>query len=110
LAYYDQEGYFYLVGRKKNIIISGGINIYPEEIESKIRQHEAVSEVVVKGELDTMLGEIPVAEVTLAAGKSLNIAELRQFLSKDIAQYKHPRKLFIRDHFDKTATGKIART
>lgn len=107
LGYFDDEGYLYLTGRLKNIIISGGINIYPEEIEQLLLQHECVDDVCVYGVEHDMMGEVPAAKIVLKA--DVSIAELKKFCSKNLANYKVPVKFDIVNSLPKTYNGKIKR-
>jgi len=112
LAYYDNEKYIYLVGRKKNIIISGGINIYPEEIEEVLLTHPEVKEAYVYSVKDAVLGELPVAKVVLhdaAAKDSISAKALISYCIKNLANYKVPGEIFIVSQIRKTRTGKIKR-
>lgn len=110
LGYYDSEKYIYLVGRKKNLIISGGTNIYPEEIEELLICHPEISDACVISEADPYLGEIPVAKVILKDNKT-NISEndLKKYCIDNLANYKVPRKIYFVDDFKKTSTGKTKR-
>jgi long-chain acyl-CoA synthetase len=108
-AKYDTDGYIYLVGRKKNMIISGGVNLYPEDIETVIKCHPSVEDVLVKSHKDDLLGEVPVAYVILKDCMDITIEGLHSFLDKKLAQYKWPKYLFVVDNFEKTSTGKTKR-
>ena len=107
LGYFDEEGYLYLTGRIKNIIISGGTNIYPEEIEQLLLQHECVDDVYVIGEEHQMMGEMPVAKVVLKS--DITITELKQYCSERLANYKVPIRFDFVDNLPKTYNGKIKR-
>jgi long-chain acyl-CoA synthetase len=107
LGYFDDEGYLYLTGRIKNIIISCGINIYPEEIEQLLLQHECVEDVCVIGEEHEMMGEVPVAKIVLKS--DVSAAELKQFCSTKLADYKVPVRFDFIDSLPKTYNGKIKR-
>lgn len=110
LAKYDEEKYIYLVGRKKNIIISGGLNIYPEEVEEQLMCHPAVKEVYVVGETHEILGEVPIAKVLLKDNiDKISEGELKNFCLDRLADYKVPNKIVFVEEFPKTATGKIKR-
>ncbi|MGN6713639.1 class I adenylate-forming enzyme family protein [Anaerocolumna jejuensis] len=107
LGYFDGEGYLYLTGRLKNIIISGGINIYPEEIEQLLLQHECVDDICVFGEEHEMMGEVPVAKIVLKS--DISTVELRKFCSENLANYKVPVRFDIVNSLPKTYNGKTKR-
>ena len=107
LGYLDKEGYLYLTGRKKNIIISGGINIYPEEIEEVLMRHPNVCDVCVFAEKHSMLGEVPVAQIVLYDNNA--DLDLRTFCIKRLAMYKVPVKFELVENLEKTYNGKIKR-
>ncbi|MGD2084883.1 MAG: class I adenylate-forming enzyme family protein [Candidatus Aminicenantes bacterium] len=109
LAAIDEDGYIYILGRKKNIIISGGLNISPEELEQVLTQHPDIKDVIISGEFHPVMGEIPVALVTLKKTSQLALEDIHQFLTGKIAEYKWPKKLIIRDHLEVTNTGKFKR-
>ena len=108
LGYFDDNGYLYLTGRKKNMIISGGINIYPEEIEEVLMRHIAVSECCVISEEHSLLGEVPVAKVVL---KDNNYSEMdfKNYLEKHLSEYKIPVRFYFVEALPKTYNGKIQR-
>jgi long-chain acyl-CoA synthetase len=107
LGYFDDDGFLYLTGRIKNIIISGGINIYPEEIEQLLLQHECIDDVCVIGEEHKMLGEVPVARVVLKV--DMTAAELKQYCSQKLTDYKIPVRFDFVESLPKTYNGKIKR-
>lgn len=107
LGYIDDDGFLYLTGRIKNMIISGGINIYPEEIEQILLQHDCVSDACVIGEDHKLLGEVPVAKVILKF--PIPVSELKKYCSDKLADYKTPTKFVIVDELPKTYNGKIKR-
>jgi len=106
----DEDGYFFIVDRKKDMLLVGGLNVYPREVEEYIYHHPAVGEAAVIGEPHEIRGEIPVAYVGLKEGKSLTLADLKSFLKDKIANYKIPRKLHVLDSLPRNATGKILKT
>ncbi|WP_066050278.1 long-chain-fatty-acid--CoA ligase [Robertmurraya korlensis] len=109
LGYMNEEGYFFVVDRKKDMIIAGGFNIYPREIEEIIYEHPSVQEVVVAGVPDPYRGETVKAYIVLKEGSSTNEEELNSFARKHLAAYKVPRVYEFRSELPKTAVGKILR-
>lgn len=109
LATTDEDGYIYILGRKKNIIICGGLNLSPEEVEQVLAQHPDIKNVMIGGEFHEVLGEIPVALVTLRKTCRPALEDIHQFLKGKIAEYKWPKKLVIRDRLEITDTGKLKR-
>lgn len=106
LGYRDSEGYLYIKGRKKNVIISGGINIYPEEIEQIIRDFGNIEDVCIYGESDFLLGEVPVAQIV---AKNIDIDSLKAYCKLNLSNYKIPVRFYIVDTIEKTYNGKIKR-
>ena len=109
LGYMDENGYFYVVDRKKDMIIAGGFNIYPREVEEVLYEHEAVQECVVAGIPDPYRGETVKAYIVLKEGMSVTEKELNDFCRKNLAAFKVPRFYEFRDELPKTAVGKILR-
>lgn len=109
LGYMDEDGYFYVVDRKKDMIIAGGYNIYPREIEEVLYEHPAVQEVVAAGIPDPYRGETVKAYVVVKDGFELTEEELNEFARKHIAAFKVPRIYEFRNELPKTAVGKILR-
>lgn len=105
-AWRDEEGYFYIVGREKELIISGGYNIYPREIEEVLHGYQGVNEVAVIGVSDPVKGEVPKAFLTLKDGFKITEEELIDYCKKNLATYKIPKITFM-DELPKTTTGKI---
>jgi long-chain acyl-CoA synthetase len=105
-AWRDEEGYFYIVGREKELIICGGYNIYPREIEEVLHGHPDVNEAAVIGATDPVKGEIPRAFVSLKKGCEVTAEELLSFCKKNLAAYKIPRIVFMPE-LPKNITGKI---
>jgi long-chain acyl-CoA synthetase len=103
----DQDGYFAIVDRKKDLIIRGGYNIYPREIEEVLYEHPAVREAAVIGLPHPQLGEEVGAAVVLHPGASVTAEELRDYVKKQVAAYKYPRTVWIVDALPKGPTGKI---
>ncbi|MFD6442305.1 AMP-binding protein, partial [Peribacillus sp. NPDC060186] len=109
LGYMDEQGFFYVVERKKDTIIAGGFNIYPREVEEVLYEHEAIQEVVVAGIPDPYRGETVKAYVVLKKGASVTEEELDKFARKSLASYKVPRSYEFREELPKTIIGKILR-
>ena len=107
LARVDEDGYFFIVDRKKDMIIRGGYNVYPREIEEVLYAHPAVQEAAVVGVPDDALGEEVGAAVVLCNGESLGADELRAYVREQVAAYKYPRKIWFVDELPKGPTGKI---
>ena len=107
LGYFDEDGYLFIVSRKKELIIRGGYNVYPSEIEDVLHSHPAVAEAAVIGIPDERLGEEVMAVVTLRADWSLIDAELIAYCRERMAAYKYPRVIEFRDELPKNALGKV---
>lgn len=107
LARMDEDGYFYIVDRVKDMIIRGGFNVYPREVEEVLYGHPAVAEAAVIGVPDPALGEEIKAVVAFKPGQSATEQELIDYCKERLAAYKYPRIVEIRDSLPKTATGKI---
>ncbi|MFH5207115.1 long-chain fatty acid--CoA ligase [Antrihabitans sp. NCIMB 15449] len=105
----DEDGYFFIVDRKKDLIIRGGFNVYPREIEEVLYEHPAIAEAAVVGLPHDSLGEEIGAAVALVAGATVDPAELREFVKARVAAYKYPRHIWILDGLPKGPTGKILR-
>lgn len=109
MGYMDEEGYFYIVDRKKDMIIAGGFNIYPREIEEVLYEHDAIQEAVIIGAPDEYRGETVKAFIVLKQGKSVTEEELDQYCRKHLAAFKVPRLYEFREELPKTLVGKILR-
>jgi long-chain acyl-CoA synthetase len=107
MARVDEEGFFFIVDRKKDMIIRGGYNVYPREIEEVLYEHPAVREVAVIGVPDSEWGEEVGAAVALNAGAEATPEELREYAKGQVAAYKYPRHVWIVDELPKGPTGKI---
>jgi long-chain acyl-CoA synthetase len=103
----DQDGYFWIVGREKDVIIRGGYNVYPREIEAVLYEHPAVAGAAVIGLPNPDLGEEVGAAVVLKPGTHTTAEELRDYVKRQVAAYKYPRKVWIVDTLPKGPTGKI---
>jgi long-chain acyl-CoA synthetase len=106
---FDSEGYLYIVDRIKDIIITGGENVYPKEVEDLLHQHEAVSECGVVGMPDPEYGEAVTAFVAIKPGKTAEAEELIAFCKERIAHYKVPRVIHFVADLPKSPQGKILR-
>jgi acyl-CoA synthetase (AMP-forming)/AMP-acid ligase II len=106
---FDEDGYLVLVDRKKDMIIRGGENIYPKEIENALYEHPAVAEAAVIGRPCPVMGEEVVAFVALHPGKSATTDELARFLESRLARYKRPKEFHLLPSLPKNAVGKIAK-
>ncbi|NEA30582.1 long-chain fatty acid--CoA ligase [Streptomyces sp. SID13031] len=109
LARQDDDGYFFIVDRKKDLLIRGGYNVYPREVEEVLYEHPAVAEAAVIGIPHPSLGEEIGAAVQLKAGSAATPEELRDHVKRRIAAYKYPRVVWIVDELPKGPTGKILR-
>jgi long-chain acyl-CoA synthetase len=107
LARADEDGYFFIVDRKKDLIIRGGYNVYPREIEEVLYEHPAIAEAAVIGRPHPALGEEIAAAVALKPGAAATPAELRDYVKSQVAAYKYPRHVWIVDSLPKGPTGKI---
>ena len=103
----DEDGYFFIVDRKKDMIIRGGYNVYPREIEEVLYEHPAVLEAAVIGVPDEALGEEVAAAVVLSPGHDVDAEDIRAFVKERLAAYKYPRHVWFADELPKGATGKI---
>lgn len=108
----DEEGYIWVVDRKKDMIISGGENIYCAEVENVLAAHPAISEVAVIGRTHDKWGEVPVAVVAVDTTKhpNLALADLEDFLTERLARYKHPKALEIVEALPRNPAGKVLKT
>jgi long-chain acyl-CoA synthetase len=103
----DEDGYFYIVDRKKDLIIRGGYNVYPREVEEVLYEHPAVREAAVVAVPDDEWGEEIGAAVALKEGSQVSAAELREYVKDQVAAYKYPRHVWFVDELPKGPTGKI---
>ena len=107
MAKMDEDGYFFIVDRKKELIIRGGYNVYPREIEEVLYEHPAVQEAAVVGVPHDELGEEVGAAVVLKEGESVEADELKGYVKEQVAAYKYPRRIWFVDELPKGPTGKI---
>ncbi|MEP7179537.1 MAG: AMP-binding protein [Pseudonocardiales bacterium] len=109
IATKDADGYYTIVDRKKDLIIRGGYNVYPREVEEALYEHPAVAEAAVIGLPHGDLGEEVGAAVALKSGAKATPEELRDHVKERLAAYKYPRRIWLVDELPKGPTGKILR-
>ncbi|WP_135852019.1 long-chain-fatty-acid--CoA ligase [Halorussus salinus] len=107
IGYWDDEGFFYVVDRKKHMINTAGYNVYPREVEELLFEHEAVADVAVVGIPDDRRGETVKAFVVPVPDADVTPDELRQFCLDNLAEYKHPREVAFVEELPRTTTGKV---
>jgi long-chain acyl-CoA synthetase len=103
----DEDGYFYIVDRKKDLIIRGGYNVFPREVEEVLYEHPAVLEAAVVGAPDEEMGEEVCAAVVLRPQADASAEDLQQHVKSQLAAYKYPRRIWFLDELPKGPTGKI---
>lgn len=106
---FDDEGYLYVVGRIKNVIITGGLNIYPEEIEEVLRSYSDVDEALVLPKQHEVLGEVPMAQVVVKKNSQVSASELLDFCKKRLEIQKIPSEIIVVEKIEKTYNGKVRR-
>ena len=109
VAYQDEDGYVFIVDRTKDMIIAGGFNIYPRDIDEVLFKHPKVKDVITVGIPDEYRGETIKSFVQLAAGQTATEEELRNFCREHLAAYKVPRYIEFREELPRTAVGKALR-
>lgn len=109
LARVDEDGYFFILDRRKDLIIAGGYNIYPREVEEVLFEHPAIAEAVVAGIVDPYRGETVKAYIVLKAGITVDQDELKKWCKERLAVYKVPKIYEFRDSLPKTLVGKVLR-
>ena len=107
IGYVDDDGFFFIVDRKKDLIIRGGFNVYPREVEEAIAKHPAVAQVAVVGIADDHYGEEIHAVVVCVSGQSVDEAELIDWVKSRIGQHKYPRRVHIRESLPTGPSGKV---
>ena len=107
VGYFDSDNFLYICDRIKDMVISGGENIYPAEVESVLFEHDSIAEVAVIGVPDDKWGELLVAAVVLHPGTKLELDELHRFVGDKLARSKLPRKLHITDELPRNPAGKV---
>ena len=109
LARRDEDGFFTIAGRRKDMLISGGVNVYPAEIEGELLLHPAVQDAAVVGVPDATWGEVGVAFVVIRPGEALSKADLLAFAEARLARYKLPKDVVFVEDLPRTAYGKVVK-
>jgi len=109
IGYVDEDGYFFIRGRKKDMIIRGGENIYPREVEDVLITHPDVLEVAVVGKTDPIWGEEVVAYIVPQEAKTPSRTQIREYCRQHLADYKCPTRIVFVDKMPKTALMKVRR-
>jgi len=107
IGYLDEEGYLFIADRKKDMIITGGENVYPAEVESELLAHPAIAEVAIIGLPDDKWGERVTAVITLSGDPEPSLESLDQFLADRLARYKRPRELYVVEELPRNPAGKV---
>ncbi|WP_136715679.1 long-chain-fatty-acid--CoA ligase [Halorientalis salina] len=111
LGYWDEDDFFFVVDREKHMIVTGGYNVYPREVEELLYEHEAVADAAVVGIEDDRRGETVKALIVPAPGyepgEDVTAEEIKQYALDNIAEYKHPRQVEFREELPRTTTGKV---
>ena len=109
VGYQDADGYLYIVDRKKDVIIRGGFNVYPRDVEDALLEHPAIESAAVVGRSDEIHGEEIVAFVAPRAGSELDSQELVEWARHRIGGYKYPREIHVLDAIPLTSVGQVDR-
>jgi long-chain acyl-CoA synthetase len=109
IAKMDEDGYFYILDRKKDVIIASGYNVYPREIEEVLYKLEAIEEVLVIGVSDMYRGETVKAYVKLKEGHTISVDEIKRYGREKLAPYKAPKDVEIHAELPKSSVGKLLR-
>lgn len=107
LAQRDEDGFFDIAGRLKDMIISGGVNIYPAEIEAELLRHEAVTDAAIVGIADEKWGEVPIAFLVVKAEHKVSSDDMTAFLGKRLSKIKLPRRFISLDTLPRNVYGKV---
>ena len=109
MARCDEDGFYYIAGRAKDMFISGGVNVYPAEIENQLLQHPSLSDAAVIGAPHETWGEVGVAYVVAAEGKEVDADKLASFVESRLARYKVPKEFIVKSELPRTAYGKVVK-
>ena len=109
IGYLDNDGYLFVLDRRADLIISGGENIYPAEIESVLQSHPAVAEAGVCAQADVQWGQVPIAYVVLKSGATITAQQLLSHAAQNLARYKQPRAIYFTKQLPHTSSGKLVR-
>jgi O-succinylbenzoic acid--CoA ligase len=109
IGYLDKDGYLFVLERRADLIISGGENVYPAEIESVLQSHPAVKEAGVCGQIDARWGQVPIAFVVLKADTTVSAEALLDYTAQKLARYKQPRAIYFSEELPHTSSGKLLR-
>ena len=109
IGYMDDDGFVYIVDRKKDMVITGGFNVYPAEVEAGLLKHPVIQDAAVVGVPDEKWGELVKAVVTLKAGKKISEDELMAFCKHELGSVKAPKSIEFWEALPRTAAGKISR-
>ena len=107
IGYHDEDGFFYVVDRAKHVIVTGGYNVYPREVEELLFEHEAVADAAVVGIPDDRRGETVKAFIVTTPGSDVTEDEIREYCLSNLAEYKHPREVAFVEGLPRTTTGKV---
>jgi len=109
IGYLDKDGYLFVLDRCADLIISGGENVYPAEIESVLQSHPTVKEAGVFGQVDSQWGQVPIAFVVLKADNKVSAEALLDYIAQKLAHYKQPRAIYFTEQLPHTSSGKLLR-
>jgi len=109
IGYLDKDGYLYVLDRRADLIICGGENVYPAEIESVLLSHPGIAEAGVCGQADAQWGQVPIAFVVPKAGSIVSAGELLEYIAQKLARYKLPRAIYFTGQLPRTSSGKLLR-
>ncbi len=110
IGFIDDDGFYWIVDRSKDVVISGGENIYPAEIEAASLEHPAIAAIAVIGQKHERWGETPVAVIEIHAGHKIDLDDYQNFLADRLARFKHPKGLVIVDQLPRNGMGKIEKS